>query len=267
MAAERVEGAEAVAVQLSEEEALPILRDGEVVGGQQIPWSSNYTFLLRIDAGPGRFLRAVYKPKAGERPLYDFPGGTLYKREYAAYLLGRAIGWPPVPLTLIREGPYGVGSMQLYVESDPRITYFDLVSEHTDEFSRFAAFDLVANNADRKGGHCVLGANGTIWSIDHGLTFHSDFKVRTVMLEFWGAPLLEELLPDLQGPGGPAQLLGRPARRALRAAVGRGGRRAAPPHRGGAGGSGLPSPRPPPQRTVAAGVVPPIRTAFPELAK
>ena len=140
----------------------------------------------------------MYKPKAGERPLYDFPGGTLYMREYAAYLLGRAIGWPPVPLTLIREGPYGVGSMQLYVESDPRITYFDLVSEHADEFSRFAAFDLVANNADRKGGHCVLGADGTIWSIDHGLTFHPDFKVRTVMLELWGAPLPERLLPDLR---------------------------------------------------------------------
>ncbi len=198
MAAERVEGREAVAVQLSEEEALPILRDGEVVGGQQIPWSSNYTFLLRIDAGPGRFLRAVYKPKVGERPLHDFPGGTLYRREYAAFLLGRAIGWPPVPLTLIREGPYGVGSMQLYVESDPRITYFDLISDHTDELLRFAAFDLVANNADRKGGHCVLGADGTIWSIDHGLTFHSDFKVRTVMLEFWGAPLPEGLLPDLR---------------------------------------------------------------------
>ena len=87
--------------------------------------------------------------------------------------------------------------MQFYVESDPRITYFDLVSEHADEFSRFAAFDLVANNADRKGGHCVLGADGTIWSIDHGLTFHSDFKVRTVMLEFWGVPLPEGLLPDL----------------------------------------------------------------------
>ena len=188
MTAERVEKAEAVAVQLSEEEALPVLRDGDVIGGQQIPWSSNYTFLLRIDAGPGRFLRAVYKPKAGERPLYDFPGGTLYRREYAAYLLGRAIGWPPVPLTLIREGPYGVGSMQLYVDSDPRITYFDLVSDHADEFGRFAAFDLVANNADRKGGHCLLGADGTIWSIDHGLTFHPDFKVRTVMLEFWGAP-------------------------------------------------------------------------------
>ena len=197
MTAERVEGSEAVAVQLSEDEALPILRNGEVIGGQQIPWSSNYTFLLRIDAGPGRFLRAVYKPKAGERPLYDFPGGTLYRREYAAYLLGRAIGWPPVPLTLIREGPYGVGSMQLYVDSDPRITYFDLVSDHADEFGRFAAFDLVANNADRKGGHCVLDSDGTIWSIDHGLTFHAEFKVRTVMLEFWGAPLQEELLPHL----------------------------------------------------------------------
>ena len=198
MTAERVEGREAVPVELSEEEALPILRDGEVVGGQQIPWSSNYTFLLRIDAGPGRFLRAVYKPKAGERPLYDFPSGTLYRREYAAFLLGRAIGWPPVPLTLIREGPYGVGSMQLYVESDPRITYFDLIADHSDELRRFAAFDLVANNADRKGGHCVLGADGTIWSIDHGLTFHPDFKVRTVMLEFWGAPLPEGLLPDLR---------------------------------------------------------------------
>ena len=198
MTAERVEGPETVPVQLSEEEALPILRDGEVIGGQQIPWSSNYTFLVRIDAGPGRFLRAVYKPKAGERPLYDFPGGTLYRREYAAYLLARAIGWPPVPLTLIREGPYGVGSVQLYVESDPRVTYFDLVSEHADEFGRFAAFDLVANNADRKGGHCLLGADGTIWSIDHGLTFHSDFKVRTVMLEFWGEPLPDALLPDLR---------------------------------------------------------------------
>ena len=87
--------------------------------------------------------------------------------------------------------------MQLYVESDPRITYFDLVSEHADEFSRFAAFDLVANNADRKGGHCLLGADGTVWSIDHGLTFHADFKLRTVMLEFWGEPLPDALLPDL----------------------------------------------------------------------
>ena len=198
MEAERVEEQGPVPVELSEDEALPILRGGEVVGGQQIPWSSNYTFLLRIDAGPGRFLRAVYKPMAGERPLYDFPGGTLYRREYAAFLLAGAIGWPPVPLTLVREGPYGVGSMQLYVESDPRVTYFDLVSDHRDELARFAAFDLVANNADRKGGHCVLGADGTIWSIDHGLTFHPEFKLRTVMLEFWGEPLPDGLLPDLR---------------------------------------------------------------------
>ena len=140
----RVEQGERVAVGLSEGEALPVLREGEVIGGRQIPWSSNYTFLVRLDAGPGLFVRAVYKPKAGERPLFDFPGGTLYKREQAAFVLGMAIGWPPVLLTTIREGPYGIGSMQLYVESDPRITYFD----------------LIANNADLKGGHCVLGGDG-----------------------------------------------------------------------------------------------------------
>ena len=138
-------------MELSEGEALRVLREGEVIGGQQIPWSSNYTFLVELDAGPGRFLRAVYKPRAGERPLFDFPGGTLYKRERAAFLVSRAIGWPPIPLTLIREGPYGVGSMQLYVESDPQVTYFDLIADHADELRRFAAFDLVTNNADRKG--------------------------------------------------------------------------------------------------------------------
>ena len=152
---------------------------------------------MRLDAGPGLFVRAVYKPKAGERPLFDFPGGTLYKREQAEFVLSRAIGWPPVPLTTIREGPYGIGSMQLYVESDPRITYFDLIADHAEQLRRFAAFDLIANNADRKGGHCVLGGDGTIWSIDHGLTFHPLFKLRTVMLEFWGTPLAEELMPDL----------------------------------------------------------------------
>ena len=108
--------------------------------------------------------------------------------------------------------------MQLYVESDPQITYFDLVSEHADEFSRFAAFDLVANNADRKGGHCVLGADGTIWSIDHGLTFHSDFKLRTVMLEFWGAPLPDGVLPDLRALADRLSSSDDLPRRAMRAA-------------------------------------------------
>ena len=110
----------ALPVQLPEDEALPILESGEVIGGNRIPWGSNYTFLVGIDAGQGRYVRAIYKPRDGERPLYDFPRGTLYKREYAAYLVGRAIGWPSVPLTLIRDGPYGVGSMQLYVGLRPQ---------------------------------------------------------------------------------------------------------------------------------------------------
>lgn len=195
---QRTEDQQSVAVEYSEADALPILRDGEVIGGHQIPWSSNYTFLVQIDAGPGQFLRAVYKPKSGERPLHDFPNGTLYRREYASFLIGRELGWPPVPLTLIREGPYGLGSMQIYIESDPRITYFDLISDHFEPLRRFAAFDLVVNNADRKGGHCVLGTDGTVWSIDHGLTFHPEFKLRTVMMEFWGACLGDTLLADIE---------------------------------------------------------------------
>jgi uncharacterized repeat protein (TIGR03843 family) len=186
------------AVELAEDEAAPLLREGEILGGQRIPWSSNYTFLVRIDAGPGKFLRAVYKPRDGEAPLYDFPDGSLYKREYATFLLSRALGWPPVPLTLVRDGPYGVGSMQLYVDTDPRVTYFDLIADNMDQLWRFMAFDLLSNNADRKGGHCLLGGDGTIWSIDHGLTFHQDFKLRTVMLEFWGEPIPPEIVADLK---------------------------------------------------------------------
>ena len=185
-------------VDLPEDEALPLLRSGEIIGGHRMPWGSNYTFLVWIDAGPSRYLRAIYKPRDGERPLWDFEPGSLYKREHAAFLLSRILGWPSVPLTLVREGPYGVGSVQLYVESDPEVTYFDLVSDRTDDLERFAVFDLLANNADRKAGHCLLGPDGRIWSIDHGLTFHVSFKVRSVMLELWDRPISEPLLNDLE---------------------------------------------------------------------
>jgi hypothetical protein len=163
-----------------------------------MPWGSNYTFLVWIDAGPARYLRAIYKPRDGETPLWDFDPGSLYKREYASFLLSRILGWPSVPLTLVREGPYGVGSVQLYVESDPEVTYFDLVSDRTNDLERFAVFDLLANNADRKAGHCLLGPDGRIWSIDHGLTFHVSFKVRSVMIELWDRPIPEPLLNDLE---------------------------------------------------------------------
>lgn len=193
----------ATPVNLSEEEALPLLQSGEVIGGQRMARGSNYTFLVGIDAGPGKYLRAIYKPRDGERPLYDFPRGSLYWREYAAFLLSRIQGWPNIPLTLIREGPHGLGSMQLYVEAEPEVTYFDLVDDRERELHELAVFDLIANNADRKAGHCLLGKDGLIWSIDHGLTFHPMFKLRTVMLEFWGKPIPEALV------GGLETLLGR----------------------------------------------------------
>ena len=193
------ENLEAAAVVLSDVAALPVLKDGEILGGQHIPWGSNYTFQVHIDAGDQRYLRAIYKPRDGERPLDDFPSESLYKREYAAYLLSRALGWPAIPLTVIRDGPYGVGSMQLYVESEANLTYFDLIGDHADELVRFAVFDVLANNADRKAGHCMLGSEGQIWSIDHGLTFHSDFKLRTVMVEFWGARIPQPVVQELNG--------------------------------------------------------------------
>ena len=187
-----------LAIGLSDPDTLALLREGEVIGGQRIPWSSNYTFLVHIDAGEQSYIRAVYKPRDGERPLYDFPNGNLYKREYAAYLLSRALGWPNIPATLVREGPYGVGSMQTYVETDPEITYFDLIGDRAEDLRSLAVFDLLTNNADRKGGHCLLGADGAIWSIDHGLTFHPYPKLRTVMLEFWGTPIPDPLLADVE---------------------------------------------------------------------
>ena len=141
---------------LSEGEALPVLREGEVIGGRQIPWSSNQTFLVRLDAGPGLFVRAVYKPKAGERPLFDFPGGTLYKREQAAFVLGMAIGWPPVLLTTIREG-----ALRHRLDAAVR---------------RVGPADhlLRPDREQRrpKGRALRPRRRRTVWSIDHGLTFH-----------------------------------------------------------------------------------------------
>lgn len=164
-----------------------------------MPWGSNYTFLVRIDAGNGRYLRAIYKPRDGERPLHDFPSGSLYKREYATFVLSRALGWPAIPLTLIRDGPYGIGSVQQYIDCDPNIVYFNLIDDWAEDLERLAVFDLVVNNADRKAGHCLLDGDGRVWSIDHGLTFHPVPKLRTVMLEFWGKPVARPLVEDLEG--------------------------------------------------------------------
>lgn len=184
---------------LPEAEAIPLLETSAVTGGHRMPWGSNYTFLVRLDAGQGKYLQAIYKPRDGERPLYDYPQGTLYLREHATFILSRALGWPNVPYTLVREGPYGVGSMQLYIDCDPEITYFDLFEERPEVFLKFALFDVIVNNGDRKAGHCILGEDERIWSIDHGLTFHPIFKLRTVMMEYWGKPIPEALVEEIEG--------------------------------------------------------------------
>jgi uncharacterized repeat protein (TIGR03843 family) len=162
-----------------------------------LPRASNYTFLAEVADGDGRTL-VVYKPREGEAPLWDFPKGTLCQREVAAFILAEALGWPPVPPTMLRGGPHGEGAVQLFVQSNPEEHFFTLRERHSDEFRRFAVFDVVANNADRKSGHCLLGADGTIWAIDHGVCFSVHGRIRTVIWDFAGEELPGELLHEVR---------------------------------------------------------------------
>jgi hypothetical protein len=179
-------------LELTPAEALDVLRTGEVEVQGRVSWSSNATFLVTV-AGDGVELPAVYKPRRGERPLWDFPSGTLCQREVAAFELSEALGWSVVPPTVLRDGPLGEGMVQRFVGHDPEEHYFTLLEQHAECFRRFAVFDILANNADRKGGHCLRDlADGHIWGIDHGLTFSTDWKLRTVIWDFGG----ERLAPD-----------------------------------------------------------------------
>ena len=158
---------------------------------------SNYTFLVQVQSGEQTGL-AIYKPRDGEAPLWDFPSGTLYKREYAAYLLSQILGWDFIPFTVIREGPYGIGTVQLFVEHDPRNNYYSLTEDSSAQLKTIACFDLIANSTDRKPGHLLLDSNGKLWSIDHGLTFHANTKIRTVIWDFGGQQIPKALLKRLE---------------------------------------------------------------------
>lgn len=179
------------------ERVMDLLCRGKMQMHGLLPWSSNYTYLVSIEDGDLGCM-AVYKPRRGERPLWDFPRGTLYRREYAAYLVSRALGWPRIPPTVIRDGPQGIGAVQLYIDNDPQANYFTFRHERVDEVQRIAAFDLIVNNADRKAGHCLLGRDGHVWAIDHGITFHAEPKLRTVIWEFTGQPIPPALLADMR---------------------------------------------------------------------
>jgi uncharacterized repeat protein (TIGR03843 family) len=178
------------------ERLLAELPDMQVLG--LLHGASNYTFLTRLDPHPPAGLLAVYKPARGESPLWDFEAGTLYQREVAAYELSKVLGWPRIPPTVVRlEAPHGVGAAQLFIEADRR-HFLSEQSSRPEVWKRIALFDVLTNNADRKSGHCLFDAGDRVWVIDHGLTFHVDQKLRTVIWDFSGEPLPQDLCGDVE---------------------------------------------------------------------
>jgi uncharacterized repeat protein (TIGR03843 family) len=183
---------------VSEPADLELLTEGELEVLGRIPWASNATLLARVCRDQTDSL-AIYKPRRGEQPLWDFPDGTLYRREVAAYLVSEALGWGLVPPTVVRGGPFGIGSVQRYVEADAQLTAFELVEHGNRAMPLVAAFDVVVNNADRKGGHCLAATlDGRVWAIDHGVCFHREPKLRTVLWDFAGQALPPAVVADLE---------------------------------------------------------------------
>jgi uncharacterized repeat protein (TIGR03843 family) len=182
------------------------LAEGELDLLGLLAGASNYTFLARLgDEGP----LVVYKPRRGESPLWDFPPGTLCAREAAAYVVCSALGWSYVPPTILRDGPHGIGMVQQYIEHDPKYHAFNLTPEHDAELKEIALFDLIVNNADRKGGHVLRDAGGQLWAIDHGVCFHVEPKLRTVLWDYVGEPIsgdalqaIENLRDEVRGSAG-----------------------------------------------------------------
>ena len=195
------------------------------------PGGSNYVFVVRLTdpvkypelldqntSSPGSDTEAqtaeeidesasiygIYKPQSGERPLRDFPAGTLHNRERSAYLVSRELGWPNIPPTVIRAGPHGEGSVQLFIdaavvpEDEEPDNYFTLRDERLDDFRDMAMFDALVHNADRKGGSCIVSDDRKLWAIDHGLTFNQFARRRTVMFEFNGTEYPANLLNDVE---------------------------------------------------------------------
>lgn len=170
-------------------ELLKCLKLGELEVEGQFMWGSNYTFLCNLYHAEYEF-KVVYKPVRGERPLWDFPNETLAGREVAAYLVSEYAGWQFVPPTVYRhDAPTGPGSVQQYIEHDPEKHYFTFASEERPLLKEVAVFDAVINNTDRKGGHVLLDENGKLWLIDHGVCFHTQPKLRTVIWDYAGQPL------------------------------------------------------------------------------
>ena len=177
---------------------LDALQNGSIELRGEFLWGSNYTFLANISYSQEQ-IAAVYKPSQGVRPLWDFPKDSLAKREVAAFLVGEALSWHLVPPTIYRDdAPFGPGSLQLFIEHDPEYHYFRFSDKHLQRLRPVVLFDIIINNADRKGSHVLIGPEEQIWLIDHGLCFHEDEKIRTVIWDYSGEPIPKELIRDIR---------------------------------------------------------------------
>jgi uncharacterized repeat protein (TIGR03843 family) len=173
--------------------AIEVLRDGEIEILGRLLGSSNHAMLCRVtlpcpEPEGSIAVEAVYKPTAGERPLDDFPDGTLSHREVAAFLASEAIGWSIVPPTIRRDGPFGDGALQLWIDVEPTVDVVAMVLEDDRRLRRIAVFDAAVNNTDRKGGHLLPVAGGHVYGVDHGVTFSTVPKLRTVLWGWRGRP-------------------------------------------------------------------------------
>ncbi len=186
-------------ISLTERQVLDALQQGVMEEQGLLPYSSNHSFLIVLHHDD-LSVPAVYKPQHGETPLWDFEWGTLCKREVAAYLISHELGWDLIPPTTLRDGTRGLGSVQFFVDHDSDAHYFTASEDarFAPAFRRLALFDFVVNNADRKSGHCLIGTDGHLWAIDHGICFHADYKLRTVIWEFSCEPLEAALRDDLE---------------------------------------------------------------------
>lgn len=185
--------------ELPDDDALEMLAAAEITAAELIPWGSNHTFAVALERAGAPGHMGIYKPISGERPLWDFPHGTLHLRERATYLLSRWLGWDIVPPTIVRDGPYGEGSVQLYMAPDPVWSEDQAFwGAPTRDNERIVLLDHLTNNADRKLGHLMKTRSGRIVGIDHGLTFGVEPKLRTVQWQFVRQPIEAGFLADIQ---------------------------------------------------------------------
>lgn len=206
-----------------------LLAEGELTPVGRIAHASNATLVCDASAD-GRSVRCVYKPIRGERPLWDFPEGTLAGREVASYLVSEALGWGVIPRTVLRDGPFGPGMVQRWIDTperhpevggqpdlvdicppeevpagwlevlralDVQGTEVSLIHADDPRLQRMAVLDIVLNNADRKGGHALEGVDGSVYGVDHGICLHVENKLRTVLWGWAGAPVADDLVADL----------------------------------------------------------------------